>query len=58
MYLKEGWAAFVQDNDLRVGDFLVFSYYREYVVLSVKVFDTTWCKTLYLEGGSSANDPQ
>ncbi|KAE8766314.1 B3 domain-containing protein [Hordeum vulgare] len=46
MYLDHGWKQFVRAYDLRHGYFLVLRY-DDNAMFTVKVFDTTMCRTRY-----------
>ncbi|KAE8788033.1 B3 domain-containing protein [Hordeum vulgare] len=54
MYLDRGWKHFVRAYDLRHGYFHVFRYDGNYV-FTVKVFDTTMCRTRYLDDEDASN---
>ena len=45
-FLREGWRAFAVENELHVGDFVVFEH-EENMVFEVLVFDPSHCERKY-----------
>ncbi|KAI4994496.1 hypothetical protein ZWY2020_034137 [Hordeum vulgare] len=57
MYLDRGWKQFVRAYDLRYGYFLVFRYDGN-AMFTVKVFNTTMCRTRYHNSSNKDEEEQ